>query len=72
MIDSNLIWDGVAQVKYELSQACNMQASLPFRIHATTISGRAGVLLDPPGRVIFNIMAVVNAQLKAEGWEWNL
>ena len=67
------MWDRVALVKSELRQACALQASLPCRIDVTSTSvRRAGVLLDPPGRVILNITAVVNAQLKTEGWEWNL
>ena len=66
------VCDDVALVKSELRMACALQVSLPCRIDVTATSGRAGVLLDPPGRVIFNIMAVVNAQLKTEGWEWDL
>jgi len=66
------MWDRVALVKSELRQACALQASLSCRIDVTSTSGRAGVLLDPPGRVIFNITAVVNAQLKIEGWKWDL
>ena len=66
------MWDGVALVKSELRMACALQVSLSCRIDVTATSGRAGVLSDPPGRVIFNIMAVVNAQLKTEGWEWDL
>jgi len=66
------MWDGVALVKSELRMACALQASLPSRLDVAAISGRAGVLLDPPGRVIFNVMAVLNAQLKIEGWECDL
>jgi len=66
------MWDRIALVKSELRQTCALQVSLPCRIDVTSTSGRAGVLLDPPGRVILNITAVLNAQLKIEGWEWDL
>lgn len=66
------MWDGVTLVKSELRQACALQISLPCHINVTATSGRVGVLLDPPGRVIFNVMAVLNAQLKIEGWECDL
>ena len=65
-------WDGAALVKSELRMACALQVSLPSRIHVASLSISGSVFSGPTDRIILNIMAVVNAQLKAEGWEWNL
>ena len=70
--DSNLTWEEVARVKYELQGACLLRVSLPFRINIASIHGRAEILSGPIDRAILIIMAVVNAQLKTKGWEWNL
>lgn len=64
--DGNFMWDSVALVKFELRQACALQVSLSCRIDVAATSGQAGVLLDPPHRVILNVMAVVNTQLNFE------
>jgi len=64
--DGNFMWDSVALVKLKLRQACALQVSLSCHIDVAATSGRAGVLLDPPHRVILNVMAVVNAQLNFE------
>ena len=66
------MWDGVALVKSELRMACALQVSLPSRIHVASLSISDSVFSGPTNRIILNIMAVVNAQLKMEGWEWNL
>jgi hypothetical protein len=71
MIDSNLTWEGVAQVKYELQGACLLRVSLPCRINIASIHGRAEILSGPIDRAILIIMAATNAQLKTEGWEWH-
>jgi len=64
--------DGVALVKSELRQACAMQASLSCRTNVASLSISGSVFSGPTDRVIFNITAVVNAQLKIEGWKWDL
>lgn len=66
------MWDGVALVKSELRMACALQVSLPSRIDVASLSISGSVFSGPTDRIILNIMAVVNAQLKMEGWEWNL